>query len=244
MLFHQNSGSFEIVKNSKKACLIIHGFSGTPSQMKPLGITLAKHGFDVYAPLLSGHGTKPSALRNVKNKQWIKDVEKSFNHLKQIYSEVFVIGFSLGGLLSILLNKKYQPDKLVLISTPIKMYGAFLLNFIPFINYFKKTWSWKQEKHRLRNIYDIDYEYFPLKSLLEVKKISIKAERSLSSIHCPLLIIQSYYDETVKPISAEIIFNKASSLNKKIHWLYKSRHLCVLGKERNDIFEEIIEFIK
>ncbi len=244
MLFNTISESFEIVNNSQKVCLIIHGFAGTPSQMKPLGMSLAKQGFDVYAPLLSGHGTKPSALKNVRNTQWIKDVEKYFNHLKQTYNQVFVIGFSLGGLLSILLNKKNQPDKLVLISTPIKMYGAFFLNFIPLIYSFKKTWSWKQDEHRLRNLYDIDYEYFPLRSLLEVRKASIKAERSMTSIHCPLLIIQSYYDETVKPISAEIIFNKASSLNKKIHWLYKSRHLCVLGEERKDIFKEIIEFVK
>src|SRR5215470_1737870 len=44
------------------ACLVIHGFTGTPWDVRPLGEALSRAGIAVQAPRLPGHGTTPAAM--------------------------------------------------------------------------------------------------------------------------------------------------------------------------------------
>src|ERR1700751_2694882 len=44
------------------ACLPIHGFTGPPRGLRPLGDALPRGGIAVEAPRLPGHGTTPAAM--------------------------------------------------------------------------------------------------------------------------------------------------------------------------------------
>ena len=46
--FHWNGG--------QPAALLVHGFPGTPAEMRPLGTALHQAGWTVYGPLLPGFG--------------------------------------------------------------------------------------------------------------------------------------------------------------------------------------------
>ena len=47
---------------NRVGCLLIHGFSGSPSEMRFMGERLAKAGWTVSGILLSGHGTTPEQM--------------------------------------------------------------------------------------------------------------------------------------------------------------------------------------
>src|SRR5436853_6116137 len=47
------------------ACLLLHGLTGAPSEVRPIGEALAKAGMRAVGPLLPGHGTTPRALHHV-----------------------------------------------------------------------------------------------------------------------------------------------------------------------------------
>src|SRR5437764_946463 len=44
------------IRGGTRGCLLIHGFAGTPPEMRGLGEYLAAAGYDVMGPLLAGHG--------------------------------------------------------------------------------------------------------------------------------------------------------------------------------------------
>src|SRR2546430_8469231 len=46
------------------ACLLLHGLTGSPAEMRPVGDALAAAAFRAVAPLLPGHGTTPEDLYN------------------------------------------------------------------------------------------------------------------------------------------------------------------------------------
>ncbi len=49
-----------------KAVLLIHGWSSVPYEVRRLGVYLYENGYTVSGPLLSGHGTVPKDLENIK----------------------------------------------------------------------------------------------------------------------------------------------------------------------------------
>jgi alpha-beta hydrolase superfamily lysophospholipase len=55
------TATFEL-PGDRGACLLIHGFTGTPWDVRPLGEALSAAGISVQAPRLPGHGTTPAAI--------------------------------------------------------------------------------------------------------------------------------------------------------------------------------------
>ena len=66
----------------------------------------------------------------------------------------------------------------------------------------------------------------------------------LSFISAPILILQSKKDTVVSPKSAEIIYEKVSSKDKRLVWFYKTNHEMLLDLERDKVIEEIMKFIR
>ena len=244
MLFHPYASDFHLEGDNKTCCLILHGFSGTPGQMRPLGNAIFKAGIDVHAILLKGHGTDIKELQGIKWLDWFTQVEETYLDLKIRYEKVYVCGFSLGGVLALLLSEKHSPDKLVLISAPVKIHNAFLASLIPVFRYFIRYASFHKKGKISVDMYDVDYAKFPVASFYEVVKAKKTAKNNLSKVKCNTLIIQSFMDEAVKPVSAEIIYECISSDTKRLFWLQNSMHLCVLGRERQLVFNEVRDFLK
>lgn len=53
-------------KGDRRGALVVHGFTGCPQSMRPLGEALAKAGFTVEVPRLPGHGTTPEDMVNYR----------------------------------------------------------------------------------------------------------------------------------------------------------------------------------
>jgi carboxylesterase len=82
------------------ACLLLHGFTGSPWDMRPLGEALAARGLYVKAPRLPGHGTTPEALLSVTHCHWEKAAQEALWTLRE-RRHVFVAGLSMGALLAL-----------------------------------------------------------------------------------------------------------------------------------------------
>ncbi|RYD05947.1 hypothetical protein N752_06795 [Desulforamulus aquiferis] len=103
----------------QKACLIIHGFTGSPQEVIPLARYLESQNFLVAVPTLAGHGHGWAGLKNCSYQDWLSSAEIELLKLFSITKHVSIIGFSMGGLIAVQLAKKHQIDSLVLLSTPI-----------------------------------------------------------------------------------------------------------------------------
>lgn len=82
------------------ACLLLHGFSGSPYELRPLGELLAQRGFHAVAPLLPGHGRGPQALLEVDRRDLLSFARGELRALRGA-RRVFVCGLSAGALLAL-----------------------------------------------------------------------------------------------------------------------------------------------
>src|SRR3989344_6554979 len=115
--YHIESNNIE---SGKKAILVIHGFSASPSSMKELDPLFINNNITIHSILLPGHGTSTFDLNNVNRTDWILAAEKSYLDLKKNYSEVYIFGYSLGGDLALQIASKHNVSKVILINAPIK----------------------------------------------------------------------------------------------------------------------------
>ena len=60
------------LSGSRTGCLLLHGFTSTPAELRPLGEALHRAGYTVHAPLLPGHGTSPEDLLHITYCDWIE----------------------------------------------------------------------------------------------------------------------------------------------------------------------------
>lgn len=87
-------------------CLLLHGFTGSPWDMRPLGEALAGRGFRVKAIRLPGHGTTPAAMEGATHADWQAAAEEALISLGRTRN-VYVAGLSMGALLAVLLAARH-----------------------------------------------------------------------------------------------------------------------------------------
>jgi carboxylesterase len=229
--------------------LLLHGFTGTPYELKPLSNALHKAGFTCFAPLLDGHGETPEHLNQISADTWMESAEKALASLPLAKPRI-VIGFSMGGLLATLLSVSHseQVDKLVLIAPAfhLRFYGelAVWLSKMQFSHDWfvpkgKKGGDILDESARKKNP---SYEKTPIKALAQLNRLRQKATQSISQISCPTLALFGLHDRTVHSLKT------ANLLQKKItspyfQWFFKrSAHVLPLDFDRDELIERILIF--
>ncbi len=85
---------------ARGAVLLLHGFTGTPWEVLPLGEALAALGYHVRVPRLPGHGTVPEDMRFAGRPEWERAAQDELDAL-QGAKRVVVAGLSMGGLLAV-----------------------------------------------------------------------------------------------------------------------------------------------
>ena len=128
--------------NAETVVLLIHGFTGSPSEFRRLGYYLNDQGYTVKAILLPGHGTTPEDMIRTGFRDWWRCVKEAFEELREAgFQRVIPIGHSMGGLLSLKLAMEEEVPAVVSLATPIhlgsrKVIFAFLIQF--FVKYISK----------------------------------------------------------------------------------------------------------
>lgn len=223
--------------------LLVHGFTGSPAEMRLLGEFLHKEGYTVLAPRLCGHGTTVEEMATTKWPHWYSAVEDAYHFLKAVCSRITVVGLSMGGLLALKLATEYQVDKLVSLSTPIYIADK-RLDMLPVYRMLHDFIPKKRKKYAdVPPEYTVGYTATPLSSLSSLVDLIQHVDGFLSVINTNILIIQGRQDHTVQPRSASHIYNQIGSSDKQLIWLEKSGHIVTLDIEREQVFKHIAAFL-
>src|SRR5438067_11073897 len=87
------------------ACLLLHGLTGAPPEVRPVGEALARAGFRAIGPLLPGHGTTPHDLETVTRGEMLDAARDALLSLRGA-RRVYLCGLSMGALLAVRLAAK------------------------------------------------------------------------------------------------------------------------------------------
>ena len=125
----------------KKGIILIHGLWNTPYSMRPLGKFFSQNCFRARGILLNGHGTKIEDNFNVDYKDWMGLVSWNIEELKKEVDEVYLLGSSLGGVLSVRMAIEKKIIKGVFLFSPalaLPWYSFMLSPSSLFVDYMKK----------------------------------------------------------------------------------------------------------
>lgn len=230
-------------KGDERGLLLIHGFTGSTAEMRPMGEYFRDLGMTVHGPLLAGHGTFPEEMVQTGWQDWWQSAVKGYDRLREAgCRRIYVGGLSMGGLLSLRLAREFPVQGVISMAAPVRFrarsahLAPVLHHFIPYVGR-----GIKKAPHIEEVI--VPYEKMPVKSLVELKKLMIDVRQGLRRISRPALIIQGEKDETIFPSDAEIIYERIGSSIKEKKYYANSSHLLVVDHERLSIYEEVHRFI-
>jgi carboxylesterase len=239
---------FFLQGNTPNECvLLIHGFTGSAADMRPLAEALNRDGKgrNVSAILLPNHGTRMEDMLWSRWKKWVLFVSAHIRELQKSYEKVSLVGFSMGGDIALCLAATQKIHRVICINTPILIRNK-LYFFAEILSFFRKYTYWRKPtpiEGELLLDYKTGYPGMPVRSIAEIRKITFAAFYRLRRIKQPILIIQGLLDRTVHPKSPYIIYDGVQSIYKELLLLENTGHSAMRGPEREKMFRAVDEFL-
>lgn len=238
-----------IDNNSKTGVLLLHGFSSVPRQFKELSEFISEKGFNIYAPLIAGHGTSYKDLMATGPKDWERSAMDAYLELKKISEKVFIIGNSFGSNLGLWIAKETnnEPAGIITLGAPIffrfhKFSKIRLATYGRFWKFYKKP-SRVYKADYTDMVDEVSYPILPVKSLKEVFSfLEEETIPSLKKVKIPILIASPDVDLVVHPKSGKYIFENIGSSIKEF-FCYKSPEHGEVGRSCEGLFEKIYDFL-
>lgn len=252
---HPNAQPFHL-EGGRDAVLLIHGFTGSPSHMRPLGNALNRAGFTAHGMLLPGHGQTVAAMQQSTWQDWLSACRRNMEELLARYDTVSVAGLSLGGVLAILMAEEYPSVRALIplapamrFRSPVNYLAPVVKHVIPILSWDAVTKNPDAPRRRFKPadfLYEYDYGYLetPVAKVQDMMHLMRMARAGLSKVTCPTLIIQSHRDESVHRSVPELVRDGISSKVKEILWVDRSSHVCTLGPEREELNARCIAFLQ
>jgi carboxylesterase len=221
--------------------LLVHGFTGCPASMRPLGEWLSQHGISNVGPRLAGHGTTWEDLESTTWQDWEREAEAGLADLASRCRDVIVIGLSMGGGMAVHLGAKHA-DTLRGVVTINGMIRRPELVLAPVARLFTRSVKGVGNDIKKPGQDEIVYDRIAVRSVNQLGKLVRTADAELPTMRLPLLVFSSPEDHTVKPSNSKRIYERAGGTQKELIPLRNSYHVATLDYDAELIFERVLEF--
>jgi carboxylesterase len=240
----------------RRAALCLHGYSGTPFEVRPIAEGLAAQGFTVLAPVLAGHCSSMDELRATRHADWMASAEQA---LELLVAEVgggpvAVAGFSLGGLLAVALARRHPGavSALALMSAPLRLRpieAAAMRAWARLPRALRGRPFALLPKARGFDVVDAEmaarnpsHMAMPLEGVWSLMELGELVRRDLRQVVAPTLVMHGAHDRTV-PLenSLELVGTIGASEVERV-WLPRSGHLIGIDVERRAVTEAVVRF--
>ena len=230
-------------------CLLIHGFTSTPKEMRWMGEYLNHQGFSALGLRLAGHATCPEDLIRTRVPDWLACVEDGYHLLRGLTEPIFLVGLSIGGALSLLASTRLEVAGVVAMSTPYPRRRDALIRFasplslvwrsLPKSEGRQGSGGWFGDSWKVH----VAYSTYPFRAVCEVAHLMELMRRALPLVKVPVLLIQSRDDHPVIRDSMAKIYADLGTRNKSMLWIEGSGHTLTEEPQREKVFRAATDFI-
>ena len=193
------------------AVLLVHGFTGSPWDMRPLGEALADRGFFARGILLPGHGQSGDAMLGVRAEDWEHTVHGAVDALSG-HRKLFLAGLSMGALLSVLaaVRKPERISGLALLAPAMRLRNnrLELLRRSGKLDWFLRLQPWvKKDATDIADPVALKeaplMARWPTRRLLDLFALQHRARQKMHAVKAPSLVMVAQSDHVVTPEGGE-----------------------------------------
>lgn len=257
-------------KRGETVVLLVHGLTGTPSEMRHFGRQLTRKGLSVACPQLAGHCDSVSALKASTWQDWYRTVDDTFEALSREYKHIHVAGLSMGALLGLLLAaRKRERLAGVTLLSPTFFYDGWNIPkwrqrlLLPLVIYspLRHLISWEEpppygiKDERVRAMVTavlenrdsqtadkIGHFKTPASVIRESKGLIRAAKQCLRGVRRPTLVVHSTEDDMASIKNAHFVTRRIGSEQVETFFVDDSYHVLTLDKRKDEIAARVAAF--
>ena len=254
-------------QGDRRGILLIHGLTGTPMEMRLLGLGLHARGYTVAGMQLAGHCGNVEDLLATGREDWYGSVQRAADVLRPKVDHLFVAGLSMGALLAL----KLAADRADAVAG-VGVYGATFRHdgwaiprlarlsfFLPLLKrlgigrslMFMEQPPYGLQDERLRARVSAamlggdsgvaGLPGNPWYSLAELFLLSQSVRRALPRVTSPCLIAHASNDDIATLYNAELVQRRVSAPTELL-LLKNSYHMITIDRERRTLIAESARF--
>jgi carboxylesterase len=251
----------------RSGVLLIHGLTGTPTEMRFVAKGLNRNGFTVHAMQLAGHCGDEADLLATGWHDWYRSVCDAADRLRADVDRMFVAGLSMGALLALKLaaDRPDQVDGLGLYGTTF-VYDGWTIPWIGRLSFMLPLvcglgFGWKQRFHECFP-YGIKDERIrqriansmlngdsaaaglpgnPWPSLAEFYRLSFLVRRQLGGIRTPCLVVHAVDDDVASLKNVRMVVRGVQGPVETV-LLENSYHMITVDQERDKVIDRSTRF--
>lgn len=207
------------LNGNRPAVLLVHGFPGTPAEMRSLAGALNVQGWSVEGMLLPGFGPQIHQLPEKTAEDWISAASERLGDLAQRHKPLVVGGFSMGAAIAMIISTRVEVDGVILVS-PYWRLANPLWHFIPVLSrLFKQIKPFQLAKidpgqpevragiqefmpgldlENPQVVQGLRQFTIPTSIFVELRQVGLTAKRSASRLSADTLVLQGRDDQLVQ----------------------------------------------
>lgn len=225
--------------------IVLHGFTGNPSSMRPLAERFAAAGFAVELPRLPGHGTTVEDMATTSWADWSAAAEAALASLAARADRVVVAGLSMGGTLAVWLATRHpEVAGLVLVNPavepPLEQVRELVRHLV---DAGVPTMPGIGSDIAAPGVVESAYAEVPPAGLASLFAAVDDLQPRLADVACPVLVATSPQDHVVPPSASDLLAAAVAGPVTRLT-LARSFHVATLDLDREELAAAAVRFAR
>lgn len=212
--------------------LVLHGFTGNPSSVRPLAEFLAADGFTISLPRLPGHGTSVADMMTTSWADWTGAALDAYDDLAARTARVAVVGLSMGGGLSAYVAQRRDVGAVVFINPLVKPPVPEMIDGLnQLIEAGLTTIDAIGSDVKREGVSELAYDATPLACAKSLFDGIGEVYDALGSIVAPSLLLSSREDHVVTADNGDDLVARVRGPIERV-WLENSFHVATIDNDQ------------
>lgn len=234
---YESGRPFILPARSRRAGVVmIHSYLSVPEEIRECAKMLNRRGLWVYGVRLPGHGTCPESLARVELEDWRQALDRGVAVLNAACRQIFMVGFSVGGMLALEFASHYRQLAGVAAICPPFELADYSQRFMPSTDIWNRLlsrWKGNQYKQEFMDFEPenstINYHRNPVAGVNQVGELLKLMKGRLEFVTQPTLVIAADNDQVIGAESAARVYGGIGAAKKEILKFHTERHNIIYG---------------